>query len=188
MDKFNFDEIAKAINYYDEQFTFYKSDGKELDYDELFERGMSEDDFPWSIEDFKKLGYGFSKEVFECNDNNGRMVYYTLDDINDTITIKSDKFTIKECFIVVDIIKKHLQTNSGRELFVSFGNIDNETHTLYHGEATTYGMWWEDFHKLFTDKMNDNKKLSKIQIFIEDYQTEEEGWYTKDRVIHIVLF
>lgn len=187
MEKFNFDEIAKAINYYDEQFTFYKADGKELDYDELFERGMSEDDFPWTIEQFKNLGYGFSREEFECNDNNDRMVYYTFDDKDDSITIESDDFSIKECFIIVDIIKKHLQTNIGKELFVSFGNAEDDTHTLFHGESTAYGMWWEDFYKLYTSRLNGKNKLSKVYICIEDYQTDEEGWHTKDRVIHIVL-
>lgn len=188
MEKFNFDEIAKAINYYDEQFTFYKEDGNELNYDELFERGMSEDDFPWTIEDFKKLGYGFSKEVFECNDNDERIVHYTFDDTDDSITIESNNFSIKECFIIIDIIKKHLKTNIGRELFVSFGNNKDKTHTLYHGESTAYGMWWEDFHNLFVKRMKDKNKLSEIQIFISDYQTDDERYYTKDRVINIVLF
>ena len=187
MEKFNFDEIAKAINYYDEQFTFFKTDGKELDCEELFERGMNEDDFPWSIEQFKKLGYGFSKEEFECNDNNDRMVYYTFDDEDDSITISSDNFSIKECFIILDIIKKHLQTNIGRELFVSFGNAEDDTHTLFHGESTAYGMWWEDFYKLYISRLNGENKLSKVYICIEDYQTDEEGWSTKDRVVHIVL-
>lgn len=187
MDKFNFDEIARAINYYNTQFTFYKGDGEELDYDELFMRGMTEDDFPWTIEEFKKLGYGFSREVFECDDNDDREVKFEFDDEHDLITISSDNFSIKECFITLDIIKTHFQVNKDRELFVSFGNIEDETHTLYHGESTAYGMWWEDFYSLFISKMNGENKMKKIYILVEDYQTDEEGWYTKDRVIHIVL-
>lgn len=189
MDKFNFDEIAKAINYYDYQYAFYKGDGSINDFDEYFERGIDEDDFPKTVADFKKLGYGFSKEIFECNDNDKRIVNITFDNEEDLVIIESDKFTIKECFIVVDMVIKHLRApeNLKRELFVAFGNDKDETHVLYHGESTAFGMWWESFHDLFVKRMKGKNKMKRIYLSIEDYQTSDAKYYTKDRVIHITL-
>lgn len=184
--KFNFDKIADAINYYDKQFTFFKGDGEELDYDELFEKGMTEDDFPWTIKEFKKLGYGFSKEEFECHEND-RTIWFTFDNNDNMISIESQNFTIKECFTVVNMVRKHLECNRGKELFVAFGNFSDDNHSLYHGESTAFDMWIEDFHKLYVSRLEGENKLSKIVLLIEDYQTDDERYYTKDRVIHIVL-
>ena len=56
---FKMNEVAGELNYYDEQFNFFDSNNEMLTCDRLFEEGKNEDDFPWNIKDFKKMGYGF---------------------------------------------------------------------------------------------------------------------------------
>lgn len=190
MDKFDLNGMALAVNYYDVQSTFYKGDGNELDFDEdILAKGLSEDDFPFTIDDFKKMGHGFDKAVLECDDDN-RNVFYTFDNTNDEIVIETEEFTMKECFIIIDMINRQLFSEKAGS-FVSFGDASEDTHVLFHEESTIFGMWWNDFIKLFQDRLKRKNqlvnKLTRVVILREDYQTDDERYYTKDRVIHIVL-
>lgn len=188
MKKFDLNGMAIAINYYDFEMSFYKGDGNELDLvEDIFAKGLCEDDYPFTIEDFEKMGYGFSKAVYKCNDgDNSNDVTYVLDDTNDCITIQSDNFTMKECFIIIDMINRQLVSEK-RGLFVSFGNDLDDTHVLFPEESTAFGRWWNDFIKLYQSRLKKNNKLSKILIFKADYETDDNRIYTKDRVIHIIL-
>lgn len=186
MSNLKIEKLVDCINYYDEMPIYLKGDGKPLEDEDLYNLGLTEDDYPFDIKEFKKLKLGFSDVIYECHED-GRTVYYDFDNENKMIVIESEEFTIKECFIVLDIVRKHLELNSGRELFVSFGNEEDETHTLYHGESTAFGMWWKDFHDLFVSRLNDENKLKKIYIETHDYQTDDARFYTKDRVINVSL-
>lgn len=186
--KLRLEKIEESINYFDRDFKFFKGNGEEFDFNELFEKGLiTEDEYPIDIRGFKKLGLGFSSEIIRCYDDPDRPVFYKLDGKDKSITIDCDNFSIKECFIAMDIVKKHLET-IGAGQFVSFGNSTDDIHTLYHEEGTVYGVWWEEFYKLFVKRLKGKNKLSEIQIFTNDYQTDDERYYTKDRVINIVLF
>lgn len=186
--KLRLERIEESINYFDKDFKFFKGNGEEFDFEESLEKGLiTEDEFPIDIKSFRKLGYGFSKAIIKCYDDPDRPVFYELDGKDKSITIDCDNFSIKECFVVMDIIKKHLEI-IGAGQFVSFGNSTDATHTLYHEEGTVFGVWWEKFFKLFVKRLRGKNKLSQIQIFTNDYQTDDERYYTKDRVINIVLF
>ena len=190
MDKFDLGWLSTAVNYYDVQSTFYKGDGNELDFEEdILAKGLSEDDFPFTIDDFKKMGLGFDKTVLECSDGEND-VHYTFDNTNDEITIETDEFTMKECFIIIDMINKQLMSEKAGS-FVSFGDASEDTHVLFHEESTIFGMWLNDFIKLFQNRLKKKNKLTnkltKVIIFREDYKTDDKRYHTKDRVIHIVL-
>lgn len=157
-------KLSKELNYYDVQFDFYKGDRTILNYDELFERGMYEDDFPWTIDEFKKLGYGFSKAVYECSDKE-RMVYYEFNELENHIIIKSDNFTIKEFIIIVNMIQAQ---QCGKWLYqVGIGNSNEDTYTKYGQETTSFGMWWEDFYNMYMDNLKKDI-IDKILICMEE--------------------
>lgn len=184
--KLKIEKMADAINYLEVQKTFYKGNGNELTFDDLLKLGKNEEDYPFTIREFKKLGYALSRVDFQCYDNNNDITYI-LDNKDKTIVIDCNNFTLKECFIIINMIMKHLD-NIGPGQFISFGNANDKTHSLFHEEATAYGMWWEDFHNIYVNRLKSKNKLSQIQIFTEDYQTDDKRYYTKDRVIKIVLF
>lgn len=178
--------MAEAINYYEAFPTFYKKDGEALTEEDLTSKDLCpEDNWPFTIKDFKKLGFGFSHVIYDCQDGDNN-VLYVLDNKTKTITIEADKFTIKEFFIIVDMINRHLMASKG-EQFVAFGNDNDDKHTLFHGEATAYGMWWESFYNFYMDRVNGIYQLKRIHIQNDDYETDNEKYYTKDRVIRIVL-
>lgn len=184
--KLKIEKMAEAINYYYVQKSFYKKNGDELSIDDLLAKDMDEDDFPWNIKDFKKLGYGFSKAEFYCNEDN-KDILYSFSNDEKSIIIDSENFSLKEFIIIVDMIKRHLEA-IGAGQFISFGRANEDTHTLYHEEGTVFGLWWEEFYRVYKEWLDDDTKQSQIQIFTDDYQTDDERYYTKDRVIHIVLF
>ena len=99
--KLKIEKMAEAINYYDVQNSFYKKNGDELSIDDLLAKGMDEDDFPWNIKDFKKLGYGFSKAEFYCTEDNKEILYSFSND-EKSIIIDSENFSLKEFIIIVD--------------------------------------------------------------------------------------
>lgn len=178
--------MAKAINYYDEMPIFFGENNEEPNYEKLIEDGVIEDGYyPTTIKEFKKLGYGFSSETIECHEND-RTIYYTFDEKEKMILIETGKFTIKECFIIIDMINKQLNYSKAGD-FVCFGNDDDENHRLFHEESTVFGMWWEDFYELYLSRMESDDKISRIYIFKEDYDTDDKRYFVKDRVIHIVL-
>ena len=184
--KLNLEKMAEAINYYEAFPTFYKKDGKILTEEDLKSKDLCpEDNWPFTIKDLKKLGFGCSHIIYDCK-NGDNNVLYVLDDKSKSITIEADKFTIKEFFIIVDMINRHLMASKA-EQFVAFGNSNDEKFLLFHGEATAYGEWWGAFYKVYNDRINGLNMLNNIHIFTDDYQTDEEGWATKDRVINIVL-
>lgn len=183
--KLKIEKMAEAINYWDTQKTFFKSDGNELTIDDLLAKGMNEDDYPWDIKEFKKLGYGFSKVDYYCVEDD-KDVLYTFFNVDKSVVVTSKKFSLKEFMIIVDMIRRHLDS-IGAGQFISFGRDNEETHTLYHEEGTVFGAWWEEFYKVYVEWLNDEDKESQIEIFTEDYQTDDERYYTKDRVIKIVL-
>ena len=186
MNKFDFDGMALAATYYDVQPSFFKGDGKELDFDEdIFAKGLSEDDYPFTIGEFEKMGYGFSKAVYECEEEQ-RKVIYEFNNNNDFISIESDDLTMKECFIIIDMINRQLLSEKAG-LFVCFGNDEDDTHALYLEESSVFGMWWNNFIKMYQKRLKKRDRLSKVLIFREDYETDDERFYTKDRVVHIVL-
>lgn len=190
MQKFDLETMATAVRYYDTLPTFFKGDGNVLDFEEdILAKGLSEDDYPLYIEDFKKMGYGFSKEIIECTEL-GRHIYYTLDDIEDEIIIETENFTMKECFTIIDMVNRQLASEEAGS-FVSFGNNSDDMHALYYEESTYFGEWWNDFIKLFQDRLKRKNqltnKLKRVVILRDDYQTEDKDYRTKDRVIHIVL-
>lgn len=185
-DKLNLEKMAEAINYYEAFPTFYKKGGNVLTEEDLESKDLCpEDNWPFTIKDFKKLGFGFSHVIYDCQDGDNN-VLYVLDNETKTITIEADKFTIKEFFIIVDMINRHLMASKS-EQFVAFGNDNDEKHTLFHGEATAFGMWWEDFYNFFMDRINGIYQLKRIHIETDDYKTEDKKYYTKDRVIRIVF-
>lgn len=185
MSKLKIEKLVECINYYDEMPIFIKRNGDVLTDEDLINLGLTEDDYPFDIKEFKKLGLGFSGVTYDCQEGD-RIITYNFDKNNNMVVIESDSFTIKECFIIIDMIRKQLQAVGSGD-FISFGNDEEDTHILYHEESTAYGVWWEDFYNLFMSRTHGENKMKKIFIFTEDYQTDEEGWYTKDRVIHIVL-
>lgn len=180
------EKMADAINYFDTSHSFFKNDGTILDENELFAKGLTEDEFPWTLKEFRKLGYKSGRQELYVYDDPDNVAVYTLDDNDKSITIDCENFTIKECFIVVDMIRRHFEA-VGAGQFVSFGNNKDETHTLFHEESSVMGGWWKDFHDLYVSRMDSDDKIKQIQILTEDYQTDDEKYYTKDRVIHIVL-
>ena len=187
MSKLKTEEMANAINYEDVQTTFFDGYEKEFGIEDLEKLGKNEDEFPFSIEEFKKLDCGFSKAIFECSDFGKNKTFYCVDEKNGTITIDAEKFTIKEFIIIIDMISRHL-VYSNTEDFVSFGDVDKDKHVLYHGESSVFGCWWEDFYKVYMKKLKSKEKINRVQIFTSDYETDDERMYVKDRVINIVLF
>lgn len=187
--KLRLEKMAEAINYYDVQPTFYKKDGNELTEDDLLSKGLTpEESYPFTIKDFKKLGFGFSHTIFDCSDewSDKNRVIYLFDNKDKSITIESDNFTVKECFIIIDLIRRHFDS-IGAGQFVAFGNDNDEIHTLFHEESSVYGMWWKEFYDLFMDRINGIYKLKCVHIYNDDYETTDERYQTKDRVIRIVL-
>ena len=187
--KLQIEKMADAINYFDVQPTFYKKDGKELTEEDLVSKGLTpEEDWPFDIKQFKKLGFGFSHAIFDCSDewSDKNRTVYLINNENKSISIESDNFTIKEFFIIVDMINRHLNS-SGAGQFVAFGNDNDETHTLFHEDATAFGLWWESLYKFYTDRINGIYKLKSIHIHTDDYETDIKGFSTKDRIIRIVF-
>lgn len=186
MSKLKIEKLIDSINYYDTFPTFRKGNGEVLTFEELPDLGLSEEEYPFDVKEFKKLKLGFSGVEYECHEDD-RMITYDFDKKNNMVVIETAEFTIKECFIIIDMIRRHLEATGAGE-FIAFGNFEDETQTLYHEEGTIYGMWWKDFYDLFMERINsNNNKLHRIFILTDDYQTEEEGWSTKDRVISITL-
>lgn len=188
--KLNFEKMAEAINYGDVQPTFYKKDGEHLTEEDLLSKNLCpDDDWPFYIKDFKRLKLGFSHVIYDCSDDfmdDKKSVLYLFDNKEKSITIETDTFTIKEFITIINMIDKHLKFSKS-EQFIAFGNDNDETHKLFHGESTADGMWWKDFYDLYIDRINGLYKLKRIHIQTEDYQNEEEGWYNKNRVIRIIL-
>lgn len=190
--KLNLEKLTNVVNYYDVQ-TEYLVDGENgertnFNFDECLEKGIDEDEFPKTFRDFKKYGKPLKEKVLWGFDSDNVNATYFFDDELNMISIISDNFTMKECFIIIDLIKEHLK-NVGPGQFVSYGNDDDKTHTLWHEEATVFGLWWNAFIKFYSNKLDDeNQSFSQIQIFTEDYETDDERYYTKDRVIKIVFY
>lgn len=184
--KLNLEKMAEAINYYDSFPTFYKKNGEALTDEDLVTKDLCPEDYwPLTIKDFKKLGFGFSHVIYDCQ-NGDNNVLYVLDNESKSITIEAEKFTIKEFYIIVDMINRHLKASKG-EQFVAFGNDNDDKYLLFHGEATIFDEWIEDFYKLYNDRLNSVYILKNIHIYTDDYNTDDERYYTKDRVIKIVL-
>lgn len=186
MAKLKIEKLIDSINYYDTFPTFRKGNGEVLTFEELPDLGLPEDEYPFDVKEFKKLKLGFSGVEYECHEND-RMITYDFDKKNHMVVIETEEFTIKECFIIIDMIRRQLEATGAGD-FIAFGNFDDEVLTQYHEEGTAFGMWWKEFYELFMERVNsNNQKLHKVYILTDDYQTEEEGWSTKDRVICIVL-
>lgn len=184
--KLNLTEMAEAINYYDVQTAFYKKNGKILSDKDLLSKGLDiENDWPFNFKEFKKLGFGVSHVIYDCEEGK-RNVLYLFDYKTNTITIESDKFTIKEFLIIIDMIRRHFDC-VGAGQFIAFGNDNDETHTLFHEEGSVFGVWWEDFYNFYMDRINGIYTLKRIHIQTDDYETDDKRFQTKDRVIRIVF-
>ena len=96
--KFNLDKLIGAINYYDVQTEYLiENDDEEptkFDFDECFEKGLDEDDFPNTFKDFKKYGKPLSQKVLWGYDSEEVNATYFFDDVNKLITIMSDNFSM----------------------------------------------------------------------------------------------
>lgn len=191
MAKFNFTKLEKELNYYNvtEEYLVEGENGEleNFNFDTLFDRGIDEDDFPTTFEGFKKLHIPLKEKVIWASDFDNNVVTYFFNKEFNEINIRADNFTIKEFITIFKLVRKHLEINKGKELFVSFGNDSEETHTLYHGESTAFDCWVKDFYDLFMSRINGENKLESVTLCIHDYETEDKDFYTKDRVIHIVL-
>ena len=193
MAKFNFKKLESVINYQEviqEDYLVEDENGEliNFDFDTLFERDIDENDFPTTFEGFKKLGIPLKKKVIWVSNMGDAPVAYFLDKENNEITIKTDNFTIKEFITIIDLVRKHLEINRFKELFVAFGNEQEENHTLFHGESTAFGYWYKDFFELFMSRVNSKEKpFESVTLMIHDYETDDDRFYTKDRVIHINL-
>lgn len=187
--KLNLDKLVGVVNYYDTSIDYLVRDENgeltEFNFDECFENGLEEDAFPETFKDFKKYGKPLMQKVVWAADSEDVNATYFFDNEFNDITIFSDNFTMKECITIINLINEHLRY-AGAGQFVSYGIEDGEG-TLWHEEATAFGCWWNAFIEYYQQRLNDDEKLTRIEIFTSDYQTDDERYYTKDRVINIVF-
>lgn len=170
MSKFNFEKLENVINYYDIQsdFLIEKDNGLEsFNYDELFEKGIDENDFPHTLKEFEKLSIKIDEKVLICNDLDDRdSVMYFFDKRFNSITILSDVFTMKEAITVINLVMEHQRIDKKWCYEVCFGvSNDEDSYTLYHQEATAFGLWWNDFIRLFRDNIN---MINEIDIDLDN--------------------
>lgn len=174
-----FKELEKCVNYFEAWPSYQVDDnGKyvQLEENKLEADGHNlDDDWPFSIEDVEKLGYKFEGEMIECD---GGDVTYYFDVDKQSISIESDKFTLKEAIVILDLVRAQLKADIGRCYEVIFGHTsDNEHFTHYHQEATAYGLWWTDFLELYQEKIDD---ISSIEIYLEDSNKLHIVMYKKE--------
>lgn len=179
-----FKELEKCINYY-EMMNYFSiiERGKitPLDYEKLEADGHDvEDEYPFSILEVEKLGYTVDEELIECQENDEVVKYY-FNLSHNCIEIETDKFTLKEGIIVLDLVKKQLRADYGRCYEVIFGHTsDNEHFTHYHQEATDYGLWWSDFLRLYQEKI---ENIGSIGLYLEDGNKIHIVMYSKEDVV-----
>lgn len=188
--KLHLDKLTDVVNYFDIQ-TEYLVDGengelKKFNFDECSAKGLDEDAFPETFRDFKKYGTPLREKVLWAYDSDENKATYFFDDSDKSITIFSDNFTMKECFTIIELVKEHLK-NVGPGQFVAYGMEDDEEHTLWHEEATAFGLWINPFIEFYTNQLNSNEKFTSVSIFTGDYETDDIRFQTKDRVIEIVF-
>lgn len=188
---FNFEELEESINYFSKEPLFWVDGDQKLTLEKIEADGHDEDEYPFDIKDVKKLGYKAEYEILECSDVYGedpKMVVYHFNLLDDEIMIESDDFSIKECFNIIALIQKQIDCEGGGS-FITFMNSNDDESTIYHEDATICGMWWEDFHKLFEERLASENKLKNIRIFRADAKAPEEKYqkFYNKRLICIEL-
>ncbi len=177
-ENFDFDKLVNVINYYDVQKDFLvlsEDELEEFDFDTLYEKGMDEDDFPDSFGEFEELGIDIDEIVVWGTDNGRPPVSYFLDKDGDMISILTDEFTMKEAITVIGLVMEHQRLNIGWCHNVSIRRNTDENVTVYAQESTAFGLWWNDFMKLYGDNM---EHIGSIEIELGN---------TSDRSIDITL-
>lgn len=169
MNKLKFDKLMDELSYYDIQKDFLVMGNDTLvsfDFDKLFELGLNEDEFPNNFSQFKKLHIKIDEIVAHCSDNNGDDIAYFFDPSSNAITVMSDTWTIKEALTIINLVMKQQMLDKNLCYEVIFGHTsDNEHFTHYAQESTVFGMWWNDFVRLYQEKIDD---ISCIDIILED--------------------
>ena len=169
MNKLKFDKLMNELSYYYIQKDYLVKRGDELesfDFDKLFELGIDEDEFPDNFAQFRKIHIKIDEIVAHCSDNNDDVIMYFFNPSSNEITVMSDTWTIKEALTVINIVMKQQMLDKGLCYEVIFGHTsDNEHFTHYAQESTVFGMWWNDFIKLYQEKIDD---ISSIDIILED--------------------
>ena len=108
-------------------------------------------------------------------DDERQSVNYFLDRDGDMISILADEFTMKEAITAIGLVMEHQRLNIGWCHNVSIRRNIDENVTVYAQESTAFGLWWNDFMKLYGDNM---EHIGAIEIELGN---------TSDRSIDITL-
>ena len=169
MGKFDFDRLKNVITYYDMQEDYFtKQENGEYEafnFDECFEMGLNEDEFPGTFEEFEKINKPIDYIVVSCSDKPDEEVKYILDKEDNSIAIKTDNFTMKEALTAINLVmeQQHIDNKWCHEVCIGHSK-DIEHYTKYAQDPTAFGMWWNDFLKLFQEKQ---KEINVIYITID---------------------
>lgn len=184
MAKFKFDKLMSVLDYYDIQKDFLTrgEDGLEsFNFDNLFEIGLDENDFPDNFAQFKKLNIDLDKIVVHCQDIDENEVSYLFEPNINSIAIFSDTWTMKEAITIINLVMQQQLLDKKLCYEVIIGHTSDEEHfTHYAQETTAFGMWWNDFIKLYQEKIDDidfielNLDDNEITIILYKKENEEE--------------